>query len=126
MNFLLLCEYTTGCGDIPDIEDGSIVPFGESTFGSEANVICEPGFVAEKPNITCLTSGVWDNVTCVRTGILHTIYYLYMFKEYKQKKNNKQKKLKGGVCVLGDACWVHTKPGEKHFPQKDANACFLM
>ncbi|XP_060553958.1 uncharacterized protein LOC132715005 isoform X4 [Ruditapes philippinarum] len=55
----------TGCSDVPDIENGSVFVIENSTFGSQANVTCDPGFTADKHNISCLTSGYWENVTCI-------------------------------------------------------------
>ena len=58
----------TGCGDVPDIADGYVEVLDNSTFGSEANVTCNTGYASDKSNITCLTSGYWENVTCSRIG----------------------------------------------------------
>jgi hypothetical protein len=58
------------CGEVPEIENGVITYSDNSSFfGSQANVTCDHGFTADKSNITCLSSGNWDNVTCIRTGI---------------------------------------------------------
>ena len=57
------------CGDVPEIEHGNITLYDNTTYGSQANVSCNPGFTAEPSNITCQISGHWDNVTCIRTGI---------------------------------------------------------
>ena len=75
---------------MPDIDDGYVVIPSDSTFGSDANITCEPGFTPDKSNITCLTSGYWDNVTCIRTGMLCTLQDFNMSKR-KVKNNHKLK-----------------------------------
>ncbi|XP_053403087.1 uncharacterized protein LOC128558234 [Mercenaria mercenaria] len=57
----------TGCGQVPVIANGRILPLDSSntSFGATANVTCDTGYVANTPNITCLKNGYWDdNVTC--------------------------------------------------------------
>ena len=72
-------ECFIGCGDVPDIADGYVAPLENSTFGSETNVACDTGFTADRSNITCLTSGHWDNVTCIKIGTLYTVCLNYFF-----------------------------------------------
>ena len=74
LTYYSLCT-STGC-DIPDIDDGYIVPFDDVSFGAQANVTCDSGFTADNSNITCLTSGHWENATCTRTGIIIICIYI--------------------------------------------------
>ncbi|XP_053404098.1 sushi, von Willebrand factor type A, EGF and pentraxin domain-containing protein 1-like [Mercenaria mercenaria] len=58
----------SGCGLVPDIDNGQIVlaDITDTGYGAVANVTCHTGYEASVANITCLSSGVWEhNATCV-------------------------------------------------------------
>ncbi|XP_053403781.1 uncharacterized protein LOC123554697 isoform X2 [Mercenaria mercenaria] len=63
-----MCE-PKDCGQIEPPENGSIVNQSGSTVDSVAFIVCDSGFdVVGKENVTCLTSGNWDNLpSCQKT-----------------------------------------------------------
>ena len=65
------------CGDVPQIEHGNITILNDSKFGSQANVTCDTEYTPDNTYITCLATGYWDNVTCIRTGFF--IYTKWFF-----------------------------------------------
>lgn len=56
-----------GCGPIKEIDNGKIE--GDSiTIGSEAAVVCNVGYDATLPTVTCQVTGLWETASCLPKG----------------------------------------------------------
>ncbi|XP_053396463.1 sushi, von Willebrand factor type A, EGF and pentraxin domain-containing protein 1-like isoform X5 [Mercenaria mercenaria] len=56
----------TDCGKPPQIMDGKFVLNKETqtTFVSSATVVCDIGYTATSPKISCQANGSWENASC--------------------------------------------------------------
>ena len=62
--------FSKDCGSVPTISHGrySLVSANETTFGAEADVICDAGYNANDIVVTCLGNGTWATVACYPSG----------------------------------------------------------
>ena len=58
------------CGSVPTISHGRyvLVSANATTFGAEADVICDAGYDTNDRIIMCLDNGTWATATCNPKG----------------------------------------------------------
>lgn len=69
-----LCSFFVDCGPVNDIANGKIKS-DNITIGSVATVICDTGYDATLPTVTCQVTGLWETVSCIPKGKIKTTYY---------------------------------------------------
>jgi len=56
------------CGPVPSPDNGAVILYTGSFYGSEAGVVCNTGHTASDTTITCMEHGLWINATCEPVG----------------------------------------------------------